>query len=73
MSSPRISKETLRAMAGLSGLDLSDEKLEELLPQVQQAVESLGEIDVLNLSGVEPAVGFSAGAAGVSCGQRKEE
>ena len=55
MAKPRVTKETLKAMAQLSGLELSDEALEELLPQIRQTVESLAGLD---LQSVEPAIVF---------------
>ncbi len=58
MTNPQISKETLKAMASISGLNFSDDTLEELLPQIQQAAEALSGLDVLNLDEVEPAITF---------------
>ena len=58
MAKPQITKEALRAMANLSGLEISDQQLEELLPQVQRVVEGLEGLDVLNLEAIEPAVVF---------------
>lgn len=47
-------------MAAASGLQLSDEQVTELLPQVQQSVDGLDGLEVLDLQGVEPAVLFKA-------------
>ena len=58
MTNPQISKEALKAMASMSGLNFSDDTLEELLPQIQQAAEALSGLDVLNLDEVEPAITF---------------
>ncbi|MCH7745449.1 MAG: hypothetical protein IIC84_05170 [Chloroflexi bacterium] len=58
MTNPQISKEALKAMAEMSGLNFSDETLEELLPQIQQAAEALSGLDALNLGEVEPAITF---------------
>ena len=58
MAGRQVSKESLRAMAELSGLDLDDDKLEALLPQIQGIVDGLGDLDVLNLGNIEPAVVF---------------
>ena len=58
MAKPQVTKETLKAMAQMSGLELSDEKLEELLPQIQRTVEALGGLGVLDLQNVEPAIVF---------------
>ena len=60
MATPQVTKEGLKAMASLSGLELSDERLEELLPQVQRIVEAMAGIEALDLEGVEPAVVFMA-------------
>ncbi len=58
MAGPRISRETLRALADMAGLRISDEKLDELLPQVQRTLNSMAELDALDLKDVEPAVVF---------------
>ena len=58
MAKPQITKEALRAMANLSGLEISDQQMEELQPQVQRVVEGLEGLDVLNLEEIEPAVVF---------------
>ena len=60
MAKMRVTRDTLRAMAGLSGLGLSDDELEELLPQVQRTLEKMVGLDVLDLGEVEPAVSFKA-------------
>ena len=59
MPEPRVTKESLRAMAGLAGIELSDAKLDELLPQIQQTTRSMGNLDSLDLTGVEPAIIFA--------------
>ncbi|MBW1767024.1 MAG: hypothetical protein JRJ02_05900 [Deltaproteobacteria bacterium] len=58
MVTPRASKETLKAMANLLGLEFSEQRLEELLPQVQQMVKEMAGLDVLDLNDVEPAIIF---------------
>jgi len=58
MAKPQVTKEALRALANLSGLELSEGQLEGLLPQVQRVVEGLEGLDVLNLEDIEPAVVF---------------
>ena len=62
MAEPRITKETLRALARLSGLELDDDGLEEILPQVQVNADAIARLDELDLENVEPAVTFQAGA-----------
>ena len=54
-------------MARLAGLEISDERLEALLPQIQRTSASMNELDeLLDLDGVEPAVTFVSGQAGES-------
>ena len=61
MAKPQVSKETLKAMTALAGLELSDEQLDGLLPQAQKAAEDAASLDGLDLEGIEPAVVFRAG------------
>ncbi|MCH8206723.1 MAG: hypothetical protein IH956_06930 [Chloroflexi bacterium] len=58
MTEPRITKDTLRAMAAASGLELTDQQLDELLPQAQRSVEGLKGLEALDLQDIEPAVTF---------------
>ena len=58
MSKREVSKDALRAIADLTGLKLGDDKLDQLLPQVQSSVEAIGRLDGLDLQSVEPAVMF---------------
>ena len=58
MAEPQITKEGLRALASLAGLKLSEQRLEELLPQVQRTAEAIAGLDALGLDEVEPAVVF---------------
>ncbi|MCI0440576.1 MAG: hypothetical protein L0177_15795 [Chloroflexi bacterium] len=60
MAAPEITKETLKAIAALSGLTLADEKIDQLLPQVRQSAEAMAALDELDLEGVEPAIIFRA-------------
>ncbi len=55
---PRVTKETLKAIASLSGIDLSEERLEHLLPQMQATLDSLAKLDELDLGETEPAFIF---------------
>jgi hypothetical protein len=51
-----VSKETLRAMIRDFGLiELSDEELDKVLPDVESQIATLKKIRVLALSGVPPA------------------
>ena len=58
MSDRSITEDTLRAMAHMVGLDLSDERIAELLPQVQRAAALAEENASLDLTDVEPAFRF---------------
>ncbi|MGH2542856.1 MAG: hypothetical protein ACRDIB_08670 [Ardenticatenaceae bacterium] len=60
MAEHQVTRETLKAMAALLGLTLSDEKLEQLLPQVQRAAKTLAELDALDMESVEPAIIFTS-------------
>ena len=58
MVESQVSRETLKAIANLLGLKFSEQKLEELLPQVQQTAKEMAGLDLLNLDEVEPAIIF---------------
>ena len=59
MADTEITLDSLRAMARLAGLKISDKRLEALLPQMQRTTASMNALDaVLDLEGVEPAVTF---------------
>ena len=61
MPDTEITLDSLKAMARLAGLDISDERLKALLPQVQSTTASMNALDAaLDLDGVEPAVTFQA-------------
>ena len=47
-------------MASASGLDLTDDQLDDLLTQVQRSVDELERLDILELQDVEPAIQFRA-------------
>ena len=40
MANPDVSKESLRGLATLLGMQISDEKINELLPQIRTATAS---------------------------------
>ncbi len=64
MPDTEITLDSLRAMARLAGLEISDERLEGLLPQIQRSAASMNALDeLLDLDGVEPAVTFVSGKA----------
>lgn len=59
MAKPQVSRDTLKTLASASGLKLSDEKLDELLPQVRRSAEAMADLDAaLGLHDVEPAITF---------------
>ena len=55
---PKVTKETLKTLASLSGIELSDERLEQLVPQMQATLDSLAKLDELDLGDTEPAFIF---------------
>ena len=59
MAEPQVSMESLKALAALAGLELSDERLEELAPHVRRAVEARARLERLDLKHVRPAVVFA--------------
>ena len=58
MTRPPVTIESLRAMASLSGLNISEDKLRELLPQLQRVADDVAVLDALGLQDVEPAIVF---------------
>ena len=58
MPRPQITEESIKAMAAMVGLELSEERVKELLPQVQRAAELAAENETLDLTDVEPAFRF---------------
>jgi hypothetical protein len=49
-------------MAAASGLEFTDQQLDELLPQVQRSAEGIEGLEALELQDVEPAVSFKIDA-----------
>ena len=54
-----ITMDGLRALANIAGLELTEDRLEVLLPEVRKASESRAQLDRLDLESVEPAVVFA--------------
>ena len=54
----KLSKGAMREMAALSGVDLSDERLTALEPQVNQMLETLQPLIEMDLGGTEPQLIF---------------
>ena len=59
VAEPNITRDGLRALANMAGLELTEDRLEVLLPEVKKASESRAQIDRLDLENVEPAVVFA--------------
>jgi len=59
VAEPNISRDGLRALASMAGLELTEDRLDVLLPEVRKALESRAQLDRLDLENVEPAVVFS--------------
>ncbi len=62
MAAPQITQESVQALARLIGLELSDDKVDELLPLLRRGSDGVAGLDALKLEGVEPAVSFRADA-----------
>ncbi len=58
MSENPVDLETLKALAFVQGLTLSDERLAQLLPLVQRTVEGRPAIEALDLGDTPPAMTF---------------
>jgi Asp-tRNA(Asn)/Glu-tRNA(Gln) amidotransferase C subunit len=54
-----ITRDGLRALASMAGLELTEDRIEALLPEMRKAAESRAQLDRLDLSNVEPAVVFT--------------
>ena len=54
----KLSKGAMREMAALSGVDLSDERLAALEPQVNQMLETLQPLIEMDLGETEPQLIF---------------
>ena len=63
MAAPKVTLESVQALARLIGLELPDEKVQGLLPQLKRGSEGVAGLDELKLEGVEPAVSFRADAS----------
>ena len=59
MPDPQVSRETIKELVLMAGLELSDRRLEELLTNVQRTEEARAEIDRLDLEDVPPAFVFA--------------
>ena len=55
MNQPAWSKEAVRPVLRLQGLEISDDRLEELLPYLERAAESWAVLEGLDLNDSGPA------------------
>ena len=60
MAAPQVTLESVQGLARLIGLDLSDDKVNELLPLLRRGSDGVVGLDALKLEGVEPALSFRA-------------
>ena len=60
MAAPQVTLESVQALARLIGMELSDDKVNELLPLLRRGSEGVVGLDALKLEGVEPALSFRA-------------
>ena len=54
MAESSVTKEALKALAELTGLDIDDRTLDEILPQVQRSAGAIAGLDALDLEHSEP-------------------
>ena len=59
VAEPEITRDGLRALASMAGMELTEDRIEALLPEVRKAAESRAQLDRLNLENGEPAVVFA--------------
>ena len=59
MGKHRLTKESLKSLAGLAGLELSEKHIDHLLPQMQASIEAQERLRSLDLEGIEPDLIFS--------------
>ena len=62
MAAPQVTPESVQALARLIGLELSEETIDELLPQLRRGSDGVVGLDELKLEGAEPAVSFRTDA-----------
>ena len=60
MGREKISKDMMRQAAALAGLELSDARIEELLPRFEALMHGIRSLSELDTSAVESASIFSA-------------
>lgn len=55
-TSDRLTTDAVRSLAGMVGLELSEERISALMPQLESHMALIHAIDGLNATGAEPAV-----------------
>ena len=60
MAAPQVTLEGVQALARLIGMELSDDKVNELLPLLRRGSDGVVGLDAIKLEGVEPALSFRA-------------
>jgi Asp-tRNA(Asn)/Glu-tRNA(Gln) amidotransferase C subunit len=53
-----VTPETVRQIADIAGLDMSDERVAQLTPQIQSVRESINAMDDVDLTDIEPSIVF---------------
>ena len=59
-SVPRVTVATIEELAGVAGLPLEPERRAALVPFMQTLIEGVYAMDAVDLSEVEPEIGFDA-------------
>ena len=60
MAAPQVTLEGVQALARLIGMELSDDKVDELLPLLRRGSDGVVGLDAIKLEGVEPVLSFRA-------------
>ena len=60
MENKRITAEKLRVLAELAGITLTEDRIQELLPHVNELQSKIHSLDDLDLEDVEPITRFMA-------------
>ena len=53
-----VTKDSLKALAEMAGIEFDDPTLDEILPQIRAARASIEGLDSLDLTDVEPSIIF---------------
>ena len=60
MQNEKITPEKLRVLAELAGIKLTEDRIEELLPHINELQSKIHSLDDLDLEDVEPITRFMA-------------